>query len=197
MAFVSFAAGAALTAYNLIVGIVFRLTWHFCVSFYYMFFMLTKAILLGGEFRWKNLPLELRQAKRIVLFKIENVFLLLIDLSLIVPVLLLISQGKREADLGMTPTIALAASTTYRIVMACVQYSQSKRVDHLVLYGLKIISLKEAIVSVMTLQNTMVVAFGDVSEMATLTTWTNVGMYLSMVAISVVQIVKARKVTAV
>ncbi len=193
LAGVSFASSLAFTAYNLIVGVLFKLVWNFSVSFYYLLLMAIKAIILQCERKWKGASLEQIKLKRLTLFKVENVFLLLIDLALIAPITLMVLQEKNTVNLGMIPTIALAAYTTYRIIMACINYHRSKNSDNLALHGLKIISLFEAIVSIITLQNTMVVVFGDMGEMFLLTVWTNAGMLASMLAISIVQIVKLSK----
>ncbi len=190
---VSFAISLAFAAYNLVVGVIFRLAWNFFVSFYYLFLMIIKAIILRSEYKWKNLSQEEIKSNRFALLKIENIFLLLIDLALIAPIVLTILEERKTVDVGMIPAIALAAYTTYKIVMACINYSRSKKTDNLALYGLKTISLKEAIVSIITLQNTMVVVFGDMSQMRTLTTWTSMGMFASILAISVYQLVKLRR----
>ncbi len=193
LAGVSFIVSLAFAAYNFTVGVTFRLVWNFSVSFYYICLVIIKAIILYRERKWKALPQERISQKRLALFKLENVFLLVIDLLLIAPITLMILQEKRTADMGMIPAIAVAAYTTYKIIMACVNYTRSKKDDNITLYGLKIISLKEAIVSIITLQNTMVVVFGNAADMQTLTTWTTAGMFLSLVGISIFQFIKLRK----
>ncbi len=190
---VSFLFSFAFAIYNLIVGVVFRLVWNFSVCFYYLLLMAIKGIILYCENKWKTYPKELRQSKRLTLFKVENIFLLMIDMALAVPVILLILQRKVGVDIGMIPAIAAAAYTTYKIVMACMHYRHTKKEDNLALHGLKLLSLKETIVSIITLQNTMVIVFGDAAKMQTLTAWTTAGMYALVVALSVFAILKGKK----
>ncbi len=194
LAIISFAVSIVFLIYNFIVGVIYKLVWNFSVSFYYLLLMIIKGIILYGENKWKNLQPEKIRDNRIKLFKIENVFLILIDLILIAPVVLLLLEQKRAVNIGMIPTIAIAAYTTYKIIIACVNYSRTKKSDNLAIHGLKIISLKEAIVSIITLQNTMVVVFGKVSDMLTLTTCTSIGMLASMVVISIFQFVKLKSI---
>ncbi len=191
---VSFIISIAFLVYNFIFGVIYRLVWNFSVSFYFLLLIVIKAIILSGENKWKKLSKEIITEKRLKLFKIENIFLIMIDLALIAPVALMLLEQKNTANIGMIPTIAVAAYTTYKIVMACVNYTRTKKTDNLAIHGLKVISLKEAIVSIITLQNTMVVVFGDAKEMLTLTTWTSIGMLASMVLISVMQIIKIYKI---
>ncbi len=190
----SFVVSVAFLAYNFVVGVLYRLVWNFSVSFYYLLLMVIKGIILACENKWKILPNDKVANNRLKLFKIENVFLLLIDLALIAPVTLMALERKNSVDIGMIPAIAVAVYTTYRVVMACVNYTRSKSADNLALHGLKIISLKEAIVSVITLQNTMIFVFGNASDMQTLTAYTNAGMIATMIAISILQIVKLNKI---
>ncbi len=194
LAGISFIASVLFAGYNFTVGIIYSLAWNFSVSFYYLFLSIIKIIILKSEKKWRGLEENQVKIKRLTLFKVENIFLLLIDLALIAPISLLIIQEKQTTNMGMIPTIAVAAYTTYKIIMACVNYTRSKKFENLSMHGLKIISLKEAIVSIITLQNTMVVVFGDASEMLTLTTWTNIGMYFSLVVISIYQFVKLKRI---
>ncbi len=193
LAGVSLIVSLAFAIYNLVVGIMFRLVWNFSVSFYYIALMITKLIILRSENKWKSYPQENLNQNRLNLFKIVSIFLLIIDLVLIAPITLLLLQEKRAVNLGMIPTIATATYTTYKIVMACVNYTHSKKSQNLSLHGLKILSLEEAIASIITLQNTMVVAFGNLDDMITLITWTSIGIFLSMLAISVLQFIKLSK----
>ncbi len=192
VAIASFIFSIAFLVYNFVVGVLFNLVWNFSVSFYYLLLMLIKGIILYAEKRWKDSDKELIDRKRLKLFKVENVFLLLIDLALIAPITLMALMQKTTVDIGMIPTIAVALYTTYRVTMACINYNRSKKSDNLALHGLKIISLKEAIVSVITLQNTMIFVFGDMSEMLTLTAFTNAGMLALMMAISILQFKKLK-----
>lgn len=192
LAGVSFVVNITFAVYNLAVGIAFSLVWNFSVSFYYLSLTSIKGIILYSERKWRSLPKEKRNVNRTTLFSVEAVFLLLIDLALIAPILLMILGEKRAVDMGTIPTITMAAYTTYKITIACINYTRSKKTNNLALYGLKIINLKEAIVSVVTLQNTMVAVFGDAKEMWTLTTWTSGGMFACILALSIYQLVQLR-----
>ncbi len=179
--------------YNLAVGVIFGLVWNFSVSFYYAFLTAIKLIILSREKKWQKMPDDEKDKRRLKLFQLEGIFLFLIDVALLFPLALITIQKKPAVDLGMIPTIAVAAYTTYKIIIACVNYSRSKKSEILSLHGLKIISLKEAILSIITLQYAMVATFGNATEMRALTTATNLGMYLSMLVISILQIIKLIK----
>ncbi len=189
---VSFLATVAFLCYNLVLGIFYKLVWNFSVSFYYLFLMLIKGIMLATEKRIKDKEKEEKSYERIKLFKLQNIFMIIIDLLLIAPVVLMLLQ-KKSVNIGMIPAIAAAAYTTYKIVMACINYKNSKNSGNLTLHGLKIISLKEAVVSVITLQNTLISVFGNAEDMLTLTTYTSAGLLAVMLGVSLLQIKKYRR----
>ncbi len=189
----SLTASSFFAIYNLVVGVIFGLIWNISISFYYLLLMIVKTVIVYSERKWKEYSKNELLEKRIKLFQIENVFLLLIDLALLAPVLLLIFQQKQNVDVGMIPTIALAAFTTYKIIIASINYTKAKKGDNLTVQGLRIISLKEAIVSIITLQNTMIYVFGEGGEMQTLAAWTSMGMLASLLAISICQFIKINK----
>ncbi len=194
LAVLSFVMSIVFLVYNFVMGVFYRLIWNFSVSFYYLALMAIKGIILYGENRWKAKEKAQIELNRLKLFKIENVFLLLIDVALIAPITLMALEQKNAVDIGMIPTIAVATYTTYRVIMACINYTRTKRTENLALHGLKIISLKEAIVSIITLQNTMIFVFGNASDMRTLTAFTNAGMLALMVAVSVFQFIKLKTI---
>ena len=55
---------------------------------------------------------------------------------------------------------------------------------------MKIINLKDAIVSILTLQNTMVMVFGNETSMLTLTAYTSAGMLVGMFILTILSIRK-------
>ncbi len=183
----------AFATFNLVVGVLFRLVWNFSISFYYFLLVAIKAVILSGENNWSKGE-EPCFDVRLKLFKLENVFLFLIDVALIVPIILLILLKSDPVNIGTIPTIAIAAFTTYNIIAACINFNRSAKSGSLTLHGLKIISLKEAIVSVITLQNTMVCVFGNAEDMQALTALTSAGMYVCILAVSVFQFFKIKRV---
>ncbi len=192
LAICSFCANALFFCYNLFMGIAYKRIWNFSVCFYYLFLSIIKGILLLSEKKWKGLEENKAQEKRTKLFKRQSVFLLWIDVVLIAPVALLLLQQK-AVPFGQIATIGLAAYTTYKIVMACIHITKVKKRANLSLQALKTISLKEALVSVITLQNTMVTVFGNPQQMLTLTFWTSLGLWGLILTTSIFSIVKAKK----
>ncbi len=183
----------AFLVYNFYLGIKFKLTWNFSISIYYLLLIIIRMIILINEKKWKAISKKNLLQKRISLYKVENIFLIIIDVALIVPIILMVLQ-KRSVNVGMIPAIAIAAYTTYKVIMACVSYNKTKKLNNITLHGLKILNLKEAIVSILTLQNILIMTFSEGVSMIQLTSYTSFGMLLSLIILSVYQIYKISRI---
>ncbi len=189
---VSFIATMTFFAYNFVMGILLRSVWNFSISFYYLLLVLLRAFILFNEKKWVTLAARERAAKRIRLFNSICRMLIFVDIALIVPISLLV-LSQRSVAIGTIPAIATAAYTTYKVIFSVVNYKKARKHENLSVYGLKIIHLKDAIVSVLTLQNTMVMVFGTGSSMLPLTASTSAAMLIGMVILTLLLLHRGRK----
>lgn len=120
--------------------------------------------------------------------------LFIINLLLIGPVALM-AMNRRNYTLGMIPAIAVAAYSVYKIARAVFNYgktrkgeSEAKRIRHA-------IRLIDALVSVLTLQNTLLIATGGAqqTDMRLLTIISSAAIYALVVAISFVTFFRTLK----
>ncbi len=177
--------------YNLIFGVIYNVVWNYSISFYYAVLILLRSIVLFSEKNWRNKDTLNLQQKRLNLFRIICWCGLIMDFSLFAPITLMV-LFRRAVNVGMIPTIAIAAYTTYKVTLAIVNYCRKKSKPTFSLKALRLIALKDAIVSVLTLQNTMVTVFGEGNSMFTLTAVTSALFLVALVAISVFSIISAK-----
>lgn len=175
--------------YNLVLGIVYSAIWNFSISFYYLILLTLRTIIITKEKTWRYDEISIRNKKRLKLFRFTTKILLVMDLALIIPISLMV-LSKRNVDISMIPTIGIAAYTTYKVTFATINYFKTRGQKNLSLFGLKIINLKDAIVSILTLQNTMVMGFGNETSMLTLTAYTSAGMLVGMFILTILSIRK-------
>lgn len=90
----------------------------------------------------------------------ESVVLLIIDLTLIAPVSLMVTQ-QRALDYSAITAIATAAYTVYKVAVATKKYNTARKQSNMAVMTLKRINFKEAMVSVLTLQYVLVTTFGN------------------------------------
>lgn len=173
----------AFTVYNGVLGIVYQSLWHGSICVYYLLLAVVRAILL-----------KTRHNSQRKVFIGTHLLLLLMDISLIVPIYVMVS-GERSYTYGLIPAIAMATYTTYRITMGIIHYLKSKKADNPPVAELRMINLTDALIAVLSLQNALIIANGGMdSEMTMLTSWTSGGIYLVIVIITIRSFMSAKKI---
>ncbi len=190
----SFCVNIAFLIYNVVFGILYQALWNWSIGIYYALLVVFRAIILHNERKWKNAQETDVQQKRRRLFCLLCWCMIIMDVSLIAPITLMV-LSKRSVNVGMIPTLAIACYTTYKITLAIMHYVKKRERVHLSVKGLRLITLKDAIVSVLTLQNTMVTVFGDGTSMRTLTAVTSAGLLLGLIGITVTAIITSRRLS--
>ncbi len=103
------------------------------------------------------------------------------------------SRAKRPANVfAYTFGVVMAAYTTYKIVMASVNLKRRKRSSNELIRLLRTISFIDALVSILSLQNTllMVSTKGESVEMLHLSAITSAAIMLAVLAISIAAVRK-------
>ena len=133
---------------------------------------------------------DLKRAQKKV-YIASAALLLFLNLCLVVPVSLMVLRQK-PVNMSLIPAIAMAAYTTYKVVMASVNLKRRKRSSNRLVRLLRTISFIDALVSVLSLQNTLIMVNmkDDGSEMLTLTAITSAAIMLTVLVLSVVAMIK-------
>ena len=92
----------------------------------------------------------------------------------------------------LIPAITMAAYTTYKVVMSSVNLKRRKRSSDRLVRLLRTINCIDALVSVLSIQNTLIMVNmkGDGSEMLTLSAITSAAIMLAVLALSVAAMIK-------
>ncbi len=186
-------ATLAFLGYNLFMGIAYHSIWNISISIYYFLLLTMKSTVIMCEKIWRNASAELLRTRRVKLFRAVCRILILVDAAMALPIALMV-MSQRQVDMGMIPAIAVAAYTTYKVTLAVINYQKTRKKDHLSLHLLKIINLMDAMVAVLTLQNTLVTVFGEGEDMLMLTSWTSAGMLGLMVTLTVILLQRAKRI---
>ncbi len=178
--------------YNLFLGLKYGSIWNYSISIYYFFLFFVRAFIVICEKRWEGKDNELLSIRRRKLYISECSVLLVLDALMVLPITLMI-LSERQVRLTTIPAIAVAAYTTYKVTLAIINYRRAVKVGHLSVEGLRIISLTDAVVAVITLQNTLIAVFGEGEDMTTLTSYTSAGLLLFMVLLHIWGIIKIKR----
>ncbi|MCD8006986.1 MAG: hypothetical protein LUF29_08505 [Oscillospiraceae bacterium] len=171
-------------AYNGYLGIASLSLWHGSIAVYYILLAVIRGIILLSE--WKIRTQESKNKARFRTFRISSAFLLLLNIALICPIALMVTFEK-PVQMSLIPAIAMAAYTTYKIIMASVNFGSKKKKlsGNILISELRAISLIDAIVSVLSLQNTLIMVEGDTENMLRLSAATSGAMYALVLVITI------------
>lgn len=156
---VSFLITFVFALYNAFLGIRYGTIWNLSISVYYIFLVVIRGIIIRQEHLFLTKSVDNRQR----IHTIASIMLILMNLALIMPITLMVIN-KKNVSTGMIPAISIAAYTTFKITMASINLRKSKKSDDLLIKDLRNINFIDALVSVLTLQNTLISVKGENSR---------------------------------
>ena len=149
--------GLVFALFNGILWVRYRLAWIGAICIYYLMLSAVRTCLIQYDQKMKKHHQQ-NPSKRVLFLLHGLVFLM--NLSMIAPISIM-AHEEREVQFGLIPAIAAAAYTTYRISFAIVRYHRARKVQNRPTNKmLSVIYLMDALMSVLTLQNTLIVVNG-------------------------------------
>lgn len=184
--------GFVFTVYNGVLGILYKSVWNSSICVYYLLLTAIKAAIVrlyvtetaDGEKEGAKLRKKAYVAIHILLF--------IMNLSLIVPALVMI-KGGRDFTYGMIPAIVMATYTTYRITMSTIHFKKIQKYENISAVKLRTVNLIDSLVAVLSLQNALIIATDGMSKrMQNLSVWTSVGILILIMLMTVRSFLKIR-----
>lgn len=179
-----FAATIMFALYNGGLGIWRASLWHGSICIYYILLSLLRGILLVSERESRRKQPETAERLRKRIFCVTSGIVLAMNTALAAPVSLMVLD-QRPIQMSIVPAITSAAYTTYKIIASVVKW---KRTNGTILdQELSMIRLVDALVSVLVLQNTLIITVdGGISpRLFQLTAISSAGIFLLIFAVSV------------
>ena len=182
-AFLSVLALICFTVYNGILGFLFDSIWHICIFAYYVFLLLIKGLLVFGITNKKAKTNQLR------IVYTTFIILIVMTIAMIAPAFLLLLD-KRTYNLGLIPSIASAAYTTYSIVVSILNMKKSKNADSPIIKQISLVNIVNALMSILVLQNTLILANGGYTDdLKKLSIASSVGIIVLIIIIEIHQFI--------
>lgn len=137
--------------YNAYVGFKHNAIWNISIAFYYIVLLLLKGISLKEEkdSNKKSKP----YSKRIFLFL--SIVTILLTLVMIGPAILMLKY-QRKVTFSLITALAIATYTTYKVIISIKKYLTFKKDQSLFNRQNAVINIISAVMSVLTLQNTLI-----------------------------------------
>ena len=186
----SFAVTAVFALYNGFLGISLLSVWYGTICVYYIILTVLRGSIITAEKRIAAQDNQEDQRKKVCLA--SSALLLLLNISLVVPVTIMVRQQK-PVSLTLIPAVAMATYTTVKVTMASIHLKRRKRSSDSLVRLLRTINFIDALVSVLTLQNTLIMfsSGGKDIHMLPLTALTSAAVLLAVLLLSVHAIVQA------
>ena len=182
-AFGSLLVTVVFALYNGFLGIYHSSLWYGTICAYYILLAVLRGFVIVSEKR--AAPLDEKTAVPDKAHMLSSLLLLVLNMSLIVPVSLMVRQ-QRPVTMTLIPAIAVAAYTTYKITMASVHLKKSRKSVDCLIRLLRTINFIDALVSILVLQNTLIMvnAKEDSAKMLTFTAVTSAVILIAILFLS-------------
>lgn len=183
----SLAVTTAFALYNGYLGIAHSSVWHGSICVYYLLLSALRGFILFAERSIFSKQRGEKARKKGTLS--ACILLLFINFSLIAPISLMVTEQK-PVSLSLVAAIAMAAYTTYKIIMASVHLKKRMQSGDSLVKLLRTIGFIDALVSLLSLQNTLIMvnhASGG-KELLPLTAFTSFAVILVIVILSLVHL---------
>lgn len=155
----SFMINVAYTIYNGVIGIMNQSSWFITMAVYYSLLGIMRYCAVHTERKISRLEdHELIRKKELAVIKTDGILLLLLNLALSGVVLLTIAEGTAKTYSDIM-AISIAAYTFYKIIMAVIHMVKVRKMESPILITIRNIGVADALVSMLTLQMTMLVSF--------------------------------------
>ena len=156
---VSFGCTALFALYNGSLYLSYGSLWHGSIGTCYLLLVVIRGMVLLTEKRNRTRPGAEQHRCRCWTFLISAGLLLTLDLALILPISMMAVLDK-PVSIGLSPAIAMAAYTTWKITMASIHIGRQRRrpSGNILVAELRTVNFIDALVAILTLQNTLIMA---------------------------------------
>lgn len=161
----AFLINVAYTVYNGVIGIMNRSEWFITMAVYYSLLgiMRYRAVSAGRKISRMEDPQQVER-KQLSVIRTDGILLMVLNLALSGVVLLTIAQETAKAYSEIM-VISIAAYTFYKITMAVINMIKVRKMQSPILITIRNIGAADALVSMLTLQATMLASFKETSSL--------------------------------
>lgn len=183
--------------YNIYLGLRLSSAWHISICVFYIMLLAVRIIVLLTVYKHKKSDSKGREINNRKAYIVSCIFLLILDLSIIAPISFMVLMQK-PVELSLTEAIVMAAYTTYKITVASVHMRRRTHIykDNISVIILRTINFIDALISILTLQNTLIMVNRTSPQdgnMLVLTSISSAVIYIVIVVVSVLLLVKVIK----
>lgn len=138
--------------YNSVLGIRYKMMWNGYISVYYYLLTILRAYIVHVSLKYKQVDDQSRNQ----VYRRASLILIALNISLIIPLKLMILDDK-NVTMTLRPALWLAVYTLYKVIMAFINRKVVRHIKDVLVKLLRNINFIDALISLLTLQNTLLV----------------------------------------
>ena len=147
------------------------------------FLLLIKGLLVIGILHKKT------RNNQLAIVYLTFALLIIMTIAMIAPAVLLVLD-KRTYNLGLIPSIASAAYTTYSIVVFILNMKKAKNAPSPIIKQISLVNIINALMSILVLQNTLILVNGGYTDdLKKLSIASSIGIILLIIIIEIYQFI--------
>lgn len=152
------------TVYNGVIGVMNQSAWFITMAVYYSLLGIMRYFAVNTERKTSRMENpKLIRKRELSVIRTDGILLLLLNLALSGVVLLTIAKGTAKTHSEIM-VISIAAYTFYKITMAVINMVKVRKMQSPILITIRNIGVADALVSMLTLQTTMLASFQGTSS---------------------------------
>lgn len=196
---VSVVAATVFALYNGWLGLFNHVIWSGSICLYYIFLACIRVVIIldvkhGGELSLDKHDCSQLSSKRKAIYVILSLLIVFSALTLAAPIALMVLNQK-SVDFGLIPALTVATYTTYKVTMAIVNFTRYKKTQSVALKLMGTINFIDAVLSVLTLQNTLITVqeggvFGKMIVLATVSCSTGMLIIFAVSVFTLVDVLR-------
>ena len=184
----------AFALFNGVLGIVASSVWYGIFAVYYIALSALRGGILFAYYKAKKRAQseDALAVCKIKIYRLCGIALLVLELALAAAVSVMV-VGDNPVKYSQIMAIAAAAYTFYKVILAIVNAAKVRRMHDFVLQSLRNINLTDALVSLLSLQITMISVFDGGDGLARMNGITGIAVTVITLIIAVVSITQAAR----
>lgn len=152
------------TVYNGVIGVMNQSAWFITMAVYYSLLGIMRYFAVNTERKTSRMENpKLIRKRELSVIRTDGILLLLLNLALSGVVLLTIAKGTAKTHSEIM-VISIAAYTFYKITMTVINMVKVRKMQSPILITIRNIGVADALVSMLTLQTTMLASFQGTSS---------------------------------
>ncbi|MBR7163047.1 MAG: hypothetical protein IKD35_03640 [Clostridia bacterium] len=180
--------------YNGVLGGINSSVWNGAICVYYLLLAVLRGTIAITERNLVDKSNEYKYNQRKKVFYSTSIVLIVQNFAIVVPIVMMIFF-QRNVNVDIITAIAIAVHTVYKVVVASTNLKKRKQSTNILVREVTIINFIDALVSIMVMQNTLIMTMGGEKDpaMLILSSTASAVMMSAAIGLNIFNVVSTKK----